>query len=590
MPDAQTVQINVRNFFGPLDVSAAAAPAAILAGGNGAGKSSVLYAAAAALSGKTMPVPGMLKKDAGDLVYDGEKIAAVVVGFDKKNYARVTWPEAERYTEGEPPRASEHSAFGLLETPGAHMLDWPVEKRADFLTRVLKADPTKDDLARDMADLPYVAGDADASAAKAAEAAETMWRMIEADSWDGVLGELKNRSTSNKTLWAEAAGERWGIKKSESWLPEGYELAHLNDAGPDIKKEITEATAAVEALIGAEAVDAARLETATLEAVNLDNLRPALQLQRDRKAAAEDNIAALEEDRNKVGPRSNDGGIPCPHCGEKIALVKPNDATTKIEKAVEIAATEINKNTKSYSGFTKKIADERGILLDAESQEKDLSGAVESAERAERLIESARSSDEDGAAKLEQARELQAHLIALRDAVARHDKANQLHAAIKLNLALQEIIAPEGLRRKILSRALAAFNDNCIKPLTEKAKIAPIQIDGKLDVLYGTRTYALRSYSEKRLVKAILSLALAPLLGDSIVLVDGGDYFDADGRIALLRAHRASGVALLVAMTGEPGDIKAIPALDRNGLGHTYWLEPGHAAVMFKRPEKDKAA
>ena len=590
MPDVPTVQINVRNFFGALDVSAAAAPTAILAGGNGAGKSSVLYAAAAALSGKVLPVPGMLKKDAGDLVYDGEKEAAVVVGFDRENYAKVTWPDAERFTVGEPPRASEHSAFGLLETPGEHMLDWPVEKRAEFLTKVLKAAPTKDDLARDMANLPYVAGDADASAAKATEAVETMWGMIEADSWDGVLAVLKNRSTEKKTLWGEAAGERWGVKKAESWLPEGYELADLERIGDDIEKDIAEAKDAVEALIGAEAVDAARLEAATAEAASLDDLRSALQLQRDRKAAAEENIAALEAEQEKIGPRSHESGFPCPHCGEKFALVKQSGATTKIEKAVETPDAEIKKNIKSYSGFSKKIADERSILLDAETQEKDISAAVETGEKAERLLESAQSSGEDGAAKLQEARDLQAQLTALRDAAVRHTGAYQLHAAIKLNLTLQEIIAPEGLRRKILTRALAAFNESRIKPLTEDAEMAPIQIDGKLNVVYGTRTYAMRSFSEKRLVKAILSLALAPLLGDSIVLVDGGDYFDADGRIALLRAHRASGVALLVAMTGEEGDIKSIPALDRNGLGHTYWLEPGHPSRTFKRPEKDKAA
>src|SRR5574341_617516 len=136
-----TITISVRSFAraerADLDVSTIA----LLAGPNENGKTSICLAAAAALTGQTVPVDGIKKGSAGALVRTGDAEGGARVK-SAQGEAVVSWPNATRETTGTPPEASLYAA-GL-----ASIVDLDDKARANALAGYLPdAVPTREDLA-----------------------------------------------------------------------------------------------------------------------------------------------------------------------------------------------------------------------------------------------------------------------------------------------------------------------------------------------------------------------------------------------------------------------------------------------------------
>lgn len=93
---------SVRNFRGCERADIVTAPIALIVGDGGASKSSVCQAIAAAVTGTTLPMPGITKAKAGMLLRNGtDKGLARVEGDDFT--AEVSWPKAEYRTDGPAP-------------------------------------------------------------------------------------------------------------------------------------------------------------------------------------------------------------------------------------------------------------------------------------------------------------------------------------------------------------------------------------------------------------------------------------------------------------------------------------------------------
>lgn len=231
------MHLSIKNYRGIQAAEIDAAPIAVLVGRGGSGKSSVAMAASAVLTGATLPA-GVLKTGAGVLVRGGTAQGTAEAKADGWT-ATVTWPKADRRSEGTPPYVSLFAA-GILSLP-----DMDPRERSTAVASYLKATPVKADLVAGM------------TPAFRVEVVDDIWSKIAGDGWDATWAFVKDRTARLKGQWEAATGERYGSDKGGKWLPQGWS-ADLQGASVESLEGM---------IVGAQAeLDASIAEQATREA------------------------------------------------------------------------------------------------------------------------------------------------------------------------------------------------------------------------------------------------------------------------------------------------------------------------------------
>src|SRR5450432_2183058 len=95
----------VQNFRGISEAQIAISPIALITGKNGAGKTSIARAVAAAVTGKAVPYDKVTKKDCAVMLRTGTRMGSVTIVTDEGS-TTVEWPKAEAQSDGKPPFAS----------------------------------------------------------------------------------------------------------------------------------------------------------------------------------------------------------------------------------------------------------------------------------------------------------------------------------------------------------------------------------------------------------------------------------------------------------------------------------------------------
>ena len=255
--------------------------------------------------------------------------------------------------------------------------------------------------------------------------------------------------------------------------------------------------------------------------------------------------------------------VPCPHCGLVVVirgqtLAKPTAADDHDER--ERRKTMLDAAQKDVDRAATALREAR----DAKA-EKDLNlkRAQAAAEKLKTLPLA------KGGADLEQARE-QATLAERRQTAFRSKRdADRIHANILINLQIQAMLAPDGLRLTTLRAAVAAFNVD-LRDCSNSAGWFPVFIDGDTSILYGGQPWVLCSESEQFRARVVLQVAMAARDKSAALVIDGADILDAAGRNGLIRMLR--GQRALVCMTLPAEKVPRLGA-----LGVSYWLEAGVA-------------
>jgi len=146
---------------------------------------------------------------------------------------------------------------------------------------------------------------------------------------------------------------------------------------------------------------------------------------------------------------------------------------------------------------------------------------------------------------------------------------------IEIAIKVVEILSPDGLRKKRLSKMLSQIN----KPMAEMCATAgwkPVEIMDDLSISYSGSPYALLSESEKWKTRAMLQFTVASFEdGAEIILIDGADILDKIGRNGLIRASLKSKFRVVIFMTlNEKNELPGSEALEKMN-GHSYWIENG---------------
>lgn len=532
-----TMEASIRNIRGVADVRLPLAGITLLAGPNGAGKTSVCTAIACAFTAATDPITGKRGGDKGLLVRENEITALATVSRGDAGAVTMVWdngrPEVSVRGGEAAPRASRLAVgldrWGLLDG----------RERAALAAETFKATPTKAELRAALPD-------------ETAESLDQLWLELCNRGWDKVADAAAGRARDAKAAWREVTGETWGKDKAASWRPK-----HLTaDSVDELKTRLQDLKARR---------DAALRASGPRPVVDLTKLEKDVRLASAARDGAAARLAAL-----KVPER---GGEPlaCPHCGALTQLVggalvpAQEPPSAKQRQEIDAARAAAERTRKEHA------AAEAALAL-----------AIQQKERA--ATAGGPSTDDPDALDAEIAQVIEAGRAA-----ASYARAGELHAQILRDLAIAAVAAPDGLRKRKLAEVLAIINGWLLT--TSKAfGCAPIELDGDLHLSLGGRAYPALSASERWRCDVAMQLAFAEAESASIVVIDGADILDRDGRNGLLRALRpvAQDRAVLVAMTFGARDLA--PDLGKAGLGSTAWIERG--AVTALNPsvaEKDAA-
>lgn len=562
------VSLHVRDYRGIKSADISCSPIALLAAANAAGKSSVGMAVAAALTGTALPkVFELTKGEAGQIVRSGAQSASVRL-ICESGEATIRWPDCTYGTTGaNPPHASEFAA-GL-----ASIATMPVKERPAALRPYLKADPTRDDLAHALEENFKT------------ESIEALWQEIERKGWDDTHTNYDNRRRDARRDWEKITGGSFGSDKARTWRPDDW-LADLEEVEDAELERLTKAAA--------EAYDKAIRQQAT-SAADIDRLRAELRALPERRSVATakseiaqkvsaDLTAALAQRRDLPDDPATAKTLHCPCCNEAVmmvggALVKYAPPDPREIKALRHKRAELDGTVEQLQA-AKRTADQ------------DLTAAqfaLREALRAEEVLKTATESSGAGSADaVEQSRI--AIDVARRNTVMvkQVEEATRLYREWIRSDLIIKAVAPTGLRARKMAEGLGGFNAQLSSLSSTAGWSAPVNLTDDLRVRLGERPYSLLSDSEKFRIRTTLQIAQAQLDGSSMVVIDGFDILDREGRNGAFAMLSDAGIEALICMTALEG--APMPDLAEAGLGGSWVITDGIACPMGGEEQEEEAA
>ncbi len=585
------MQATITNYRGVAQATLDLTKIALVAGPNAAGKSSTAQAVAAALTGDGTPIPGIKKATAGTLVRSGTASGSITLGNDK-GQTTVVWPAASVKTTGIPPQSSVYGA-GLRS-----IVDLDDKTRVQVLTEYLAATPTLADLEKKLTELGFPE-----------PTITKLWELIELQGWDGAHAQVKEKGAKLKGQWEMVTNDRYGTKKAETWIPEGYEPNLESSSETTLQSFVTDARDMLEAAIAASAVDASKREEweglsaklgerqsalAGAKAVKVE--KPAVLTDLEQQLAdARRTVADAIKFRDSIKTELESGKSAskpydrahCPQCktllhidsnsaGHVLRRVEDEQPTLtnadEIKSRLAQAEESLAEYTKIRDDLDIKCAEENGKYTSALAAQ---SRAVHEAERLAKESEEATRElkavpqSAGPSASVEDCRK-SLHVAETRlKAYQSKTNADWLHKAISQNQELLAVLAPDGIRGDVLTKSLAGFN-TILAAHTTVANWRPVEITPEFTATYGGTPYYLCSESEKYRVRVALQIGMAAKDNSQVLVIDGADILDKGGRNGLFGLLRHVGKSALVCMTLD--SLEIVPNLAKAGRGVSYWI------------------
>ncbi|MGU1901811.1 AAA family ATPase [Pseudomonas aeruginosa] len=521
-------KLEITNFQGlrhaALDVSA---PVLLVAGHNGAGKSSLLDAIAVAFNGQPRRVS--LKKDMAQLVTEGAK----------KGEARVEWLDA----------AYEVQVCGVaLPTgKGSALTDSP------FLPYVLDASLFASLDAKERRRVLFDLTGASASPAEVGKRLEAKGldpalfekvKPLLRSGFPAAVEQAKSYASEARGAWKAITGENYGSEKAVDWAPELLATVVTEDQVAEAGKNLQlleDDLAEAQQALGAS--KQAR-QAADGRAQRIAKLRELVDLEPRRRNKLTTDEQNQDEWSEKVmaAELASSGSVPhqpltCPHCQGAVDL---QAGTLVVHQPPEqIADAEAARRLPEYREY---LASAQRAVANSQRDLDECQAAAEQikaleAESVEAPSAEAIANGEQAINELRQARDAsRAKLVALQEAL---EAATQREASIaEARAAHQDVVAwtgmadalsPTGIPAEILADAIGPVNDT-LKRLAGIAGWSPVEISADIDVTFGGRIYGLLSESERWRCDTTIALAIATISGLRLALLDRFDVLDIPAR------------------------------------------------------------
>ncbi|HEP8761469.1 AAA family ATPase [Pseudomonas aeruginosa] len=576
-------KLEITNFQGlrhaALDVSA---PVLLVAGHNGAGKSSLLDAIAMAFNGQPRRVS--LKKEMDKLVTEGSK----------KGEARVEWLDA----------AYEVQVCGVaLPTgKGSALTDSP------FLPYVLDASLFASLDAKERRRVLFDLSGASTSPNQIAErlvakghAAALVEKVkpLLRSGFPAAVEQAKAYASESRGAWKAITGENYGSEKAVDWAPELLATVVTEDQVAEAGKNLQlleDDLAEAQQALGAS--KQAR-QAADGRAQRIAKLRELVDLEPRRRNKLTTDEQNQDEWSEKVmaAELASSGSVPhqpliCPHCQGAADL---QAGTLVVHQPPEqIADAEAARRLPEYREYLASA--QRAVANSQRDLDECLAAAEQikalEAESVEAPSAEAIANGEQAINELRQARDAsRAKLVALQEALeaatqreASIAKAQAAHQDVVAWTGMAEALSPTGIPAEILADAIGPVNDT-LKRLSGIAGWSPVEISADIDVTFGGRLYGLLSESERWRCDATIALAIATISGLRLALLDRLDVLDLPSRnqaIALMRAMTSGREIDSVIVAGT---LKEPMAKTPEWL-QAVWIEAGRIACQ----ERQRAA
>lgn len=559
------MNISIKNFRGCATAILNLAKITLIGGHNAAGKSSIAQAVAAVLTGNAVPIPGVTKSQAGCLVRSGTAAGSVELSTELGT-AKIEYPRAAVKTEGQPPQATEFAA-GL-----SCVLDLPGKQRAETLSQYLKSEPTRDDLQIALTSIEDLKP----------EHIEKIWETIQQQGWDGAHAQAKEKGARLKGQWEQITGERYGVKKADSWIPDGYSADLDGASEEDLQAAVVDARERLEGAIAAEAVDDAKLDALDEQAATLEILEKQIPDAEKQVSAMTAELEKRKDARRHLPPASRGAFMSCPHCHKSVAV----DGNRLLPAADPLSDDELEKRRTAIAAADDavKIAEEdRQASVDVLQK---LNRDIDAAKRAAAELKDLRSKPAGNGADVDAARNDVDAAEKRLENWQKKTAADNRHFNIGVNAQIIDALAADGVRLDRLRRSLATANTS-IGKICNIARWGMVELTDDLEATLNGTPYHLLSESEKYRVRVTLQFWMAQIDGSAALIIDGADVLvSRDIRNGLFRLLAATETTALVAMAlPEPGDLPDVAA---KGLGQSYWM--GDDGVLVPRIQAVGAA
>lgn len=569
------MQVIVKNFRGISEAQIEVSPVALLCGLNGAGKTSMARAIAAAATGKAVPFPKVTKKDCGVMLRHGSKAGMAVLATGDGT-TTVEWPKAEVQTNGLPISVSEIAA-GLTD-----LLSMKEDAALAYLIDLLKANPDLEDIKAE-----FIGPNSTQEEVEHwTKTAEKIWKVIEAQGWPAAHKQAVETGAKLKGAWQQVTGTAYGKDKARSWFPDGWDDDLLEQTPESITEALTEARAQLEQAIGKSAVSQAerqRLEELAGRLPGLEKLVADKLVARDE---AEKALKAAEEKLRGVPNPDARKDYECPHCQGAVHVSSVSGSDFLLTKAVKINEAKLKQARLEYAGLcgdqqrlSRELQACQFSLADATKNRDD---ALEASKKLEGMGEAGVADSQSG---LDAARARADRLQLELQILGKYQEATKVEGQIAKNQTIIDALDETGIRKKKLSNSLTAFCESWLLPLSDSLGMPPVTIDTDLAVKSGKTPFPMLSASEQFRVRTALQIAIAQLEKAGLVIIDGADILDKDGRARLMNIVVGLGIPAVVCMTLNRPDMA--PDLAAAGVGATYWVEKG---TCTKQQTERKAA
>lgn len=580
-------RITIENFQGARAVDLELrTPVTLIAGANGAGKSSIAEGMRLAILGTPERVG--LKKEFGALITDGAKVGSAVLELQDGTVG-ISLPKGTRSGEALVPQSA---ALPFVLAPDRFAAASPDERRT-LLFGLTGAKIKPDDIERRL-----VARGCDA-------ALVTQIKPILRSGFAAGAAHAKQEATEAKGAWKAATGEQWGSQKAEGWqaeVPPFDQAALVGEraalAGVEAKLEQhTKALGALEQKAQAYAAARDQLTARQAKATQLPALRQKLEFDVDQHGKLVSEVEALQAKAGS-GPRigliheladwlyvalnfieSQGGGFEANDAADEALGKYVNQYGPIDGKGDPEAAAALPKKIEARDLMARSIENDRRDIAAADAaaaqlHDEDAPEAIQPAD-----VEAARAKVTAVRAERKAIDERVQALLNAKQAAAsateRTESATRYHAAVLAWLAIGDALSPEGIPGEILAEALQPFNDKLIE-LSELAGWRAAAIGADMGITYGGRPYRLLSESERWRVDALAGAALAEISGLRLLILDRFDCLDLPGRgdaLGLLDALAADGRMDTILVLGT---LKAAPPAPSD-MFTVHWIDDGHA-------------
>lgn len=562
--------ITAQNYLGARSVElAVTTPIMLIAGKNGAGKSSLQEAIRHALGGDFARV--VHKKDFKALISDGANAGFATVATDAGECS-IVLPSGKGVHH-------DHLALPLVLDVG-RFARLSENERRQFLFSLFGM--TTD-------------GPAVTDALKARGCDQAKIEKIRQPLREGFAAahkKAKDFSSEARGEWKSTTGEAYGEVKAPSWKASTPEETYTREQIKTAEALVAESEASI-----AEANQKlGELRAAAKNRANAEARVEELKAKAGRLAALREKLVRDQADLNewtaKLANLPEPGSSKpaphlygCPCCGVALQIVGGELVKYELPEAGPLdpdIETKRKQWTDAVALYTRSVANDQRDIADAEraaqeivALEKRLGEAPPATELLEQLLAGHQTDKKSRAATLAQMFEANRQAQAASENTT---KAAAHHADVMAWLAISDALAPDGIPAEMLDDAIDSINAS-LRGHCPAAEWAKTLISSDMDILAAGRPYALLSESEKWRVDALIGAAIAEMSGLRLLVLDRFDVLDSKGREDLmfwLDGAVADGqidTALIF------GTLKALPA----GLPETItpvWIEGGVVGEM----------